>query len=157
KRWQQVVQGWFPFNQAAGFQPSSKELSRIPMSGRPKEVGTWVSHARSATFRPVVDLPRFTDEFSGWWRAMQPEGREAVKGEFIGLTKTSRIDWTQLKISGPNGMVNVVGALAWWHKAVYDLPKEKASGTGQSGQKRALELSKLNKALDEVIYMFGKL
>ncbi|KAE9387096.1 hypothetical protein BT96DRAFT_774921, partial [Gymnopus androsaceus JB14] len=113
KHWQQVVQGWFWFDQAVGFEPSSKELLRLPTAGRPKEVGTWVSHARSAMFRPEVDLPHFANEFARWWRAMQPEGRDAVEGEFIALTKAT-IDWTELKISGLNGIVNVVGALAWW-------------------------------------------
>lgn len=128
KRWQQVVRAWLRFDEDAGFQPSSKELSRLPTSGRPKEVGTWVSHARSATFRPAVLLPRFANEFSEWWRAIQPKGREAVDGEFIRLTKPAKTDWTKLQVSGANGLVNIVGALAWWHKAVYDLPKDKEQG-----------------------------
>ncbi|KAE9403520.1 hypothetical protein BT96DRAFT_765845, partial [Gymnopus androsaceus JB14] len=120
KCWERVVQGWLQFDEAAGFEPSSKEYARLPTAGRPKEVGTWISHARSATFHPDMTLPRFADEFAKWWRAMQPEGRDVIKGEFIGLTKPADIDWTELKISGSNGMVSVVGALAWCYKAAYN-------------------------------------
>lgn len=157
ERWQRVVQAWFQFNQAATFQPSSKTLLRLSTSGRPKEVGTWISYARSATFCPEVSLPLFGDQFSGWWRGMQPEGRDAVEGEFIGMTRGGEVDWTQLKISGQNGMVNVLAALSWWHKTVHDLPKENALKTGRSGQKRTMELRKLNEALDEVAYVLEQL
>lgn len=157
KRWETVVKAWLLFDQAAEFKPRSKELSRLPTGGRPKEVGTWVSHARSATFRPEVDLPRFANEFAVWWRRMQPEGREELEDEFIALTKPSAIEWSELSMSGPNGIVNIVGALAWWYKAVHALPQAKLSKTGRSGQKRDLELARLTEALDEVSYVFGKL
>lgn len=155
--WQKVVDGWWRFDQATGFAPSSKVLSRLPAAGRPKEVGTWISYARSSTFRPEVTLPRFAEEFAEWWRSMQPEGRKALDDRFISLSKPARTDWGELKISGPNGIVSVVVALAWWRKAVYDLPLENASRTGRSGQKREAELRKLNEAFEEVIYVFGKL
>lgn len=155
--WGNLVQGWLRFDEAAEFKPSSKQLGRLPTSGRPSEVGTWISHARSATFRPEVVLPRFADEFALWWKGMQPEGRDTLEEGFIGLARGDSIDWTQLRISGPNGMVNVVGALAWWHKAVYALPKENATKTGRSGQKRELELKKLKEALNDVLYVLGQL
>lgn len=157
KRWEKLVESWLRFDEGAGFKPSTKELSRLPTTGRPKEVGTWVSHARAATFRPVVDLPRFADEFAVWWRGMQPEGREELEDEFIALTKPRTIDWGELRMSGPNGMVNVVGALAWWYSAVQGLPQVKSSKTGRSGQKRESELRKLNEALDEVCYVLDNL
>lgn len=157
KRWERVVQCWFRLDQAAGFQASSKELARLPTAGRPKEVGTWISHARSANFHPQVVLPRFGMEFANWWRGMQPEGREAVEDDFLAFTASATIDWTEVLITGSNGLVNVVGALAWWHKAVYALPKANSSGTGRSGQQRELELRKLNVALDDVGYVLNKL
>lgn len=88
---------------------------------------------------------------------MQPEGREVVEDEFMGFTASSSIDWTRMRITGSNGLVNVVGALAWWHKAVHALPKAKASGTGQSGQQRETELRKLSQALDDVSYVLSNL
>lgn len=155
--WVKLVQHWLRFDQEAGFKPTSKELARLPTSGRPSEVGTWISHARSAMFRPEVVLPRFADEFAAWWKGMQPEGRDALDEGFMSLTTQATTDWTELRVSGPNGMVNVIGALAWWRKAVYALPKENVSKTGRSGQKRELELQKLNDALKDVSYVLGQL
>ncbi|KAE9383732.1 hypothetical protein BT96DRAFT_791675, partial [Gymnopus androsaceus JB14] len=112
--WLKVVKAWLRIDQAAGFEPSSKALSRLPTTGRPKEVGKWISYAQSATFRPVVSLPRFADEFAEWWRSMQPEGRKAIDDTFISMSKPVITDWETVKISGLNGLVSVVAALAWW-------------------------------------------
>ncbi|KAE9401890.1 hypothetical protein BT96DRAFT_791356, partial [Gymnopus androsaceus JB14] len=156
-RWKAVVEAWLDVDRAAGFVALSKGLSRLPTDGRPKEVGTWISYARSGTFRPAVTLPGFADVFSGWWRSKQPDGREALDDKFISLSKPATVDWKGLKISGPNGIVSVISALAWWAKAVYALPMENSSKTGCSGQKRKAELGKLDEVFDEVIYVFGKL
>lgn len=88
---------------------------------------------------------------------MQPEGRVDSDEGFITLTTQDDCDWTELRIGGANGIVNVVGALTWWYKGVHALPKENASKTGRSGQKRKMEMEKLYEALDDVFYVFKQL
>lgn len=119
--------------------------------GRPGEVGRWIQCARpTKSFKPAISLSSFTVSFAIWWDNMQPEGRIRDEDLFMGYSREGEWTWDKL-VFGVNGAVNVVVALAWWRRVVYDM---KPKGYREE-ELAKVEQEKFEQALDEVCYVFN--
>jgi hypothetical protein len=72
---------------------------------------------------PEVNDPKeYGDRWNAWWWSMQPSWRDP-ESPFDLPSEASPASWSHLICGGPNGLLLVILALAWWMK----------SSTGSSG------------------------
>lgn len=65
---------------------------------------------------PVVNDPQeYGDRWNAWWWSMQPSWRDPGS-PFNIPSDTSAGSWSHLLCGGPNGLLLVILALAWWMK-----------------------------------------
>ncbi|KAJ7595930.1 hypothetical protein C8J56DRAFT_741546, partial [Mycena floridula] len=83
-------------------------------------VSWWVSKKRVLKLPP--NLPK-TNEFANiwwaWWSSLNPEWRtRSNNGHMMSEGSGS---WEMLLVPGPNGMLNVLACLCWWHLSGKDM------------------------------------
>ena len=106
---------------------------------------------------PVVNDPKeYGDRWNAWWWSMQPSWRDP-EAPFDMPSEASAGSWSHLLCGGPNGLLLVILALAWWIKcstrtnlspieeAAIDLTwvlaqLRLALNVGDKGKKRELEI-----------------
>lgn len=72
-------------------------------------VGKWVKNARNGRMTQYVDdKEAFVEKWYLWWDAINPEWRERRDGQ---LVTGGSGDWSTMYLPGPNGFLNVLGAL----------------------------------------------
>ena len=65
---------------------------------------------------PVVNDPKeYGDRWNAWWWSMQPSWRDP-EAPFDMPSEASAGSWSHLLCGGPNGLLLVILALAWWMK-----------------------------------------
>lgn len=110
--WRGLVGDWLRYEQATNFVTSR----RLGSKGRPQAVADWIQRARSETFHPTVNVPKFKADFWNWWSDLQPAWR-LVDGEVSAAGHSS--SWDGLSgIKGTNGFVSVLVVLAFWHSGL---------------------------------------
>lgn len=66
---------------------------------------------------PVVDDPEgYGDRWNAWWWGMQPSWRDPDI-PFVLPSEVTAGSWSNMLCGGPNGVLLVVLALAWWIKS----------------------------------------
>lgn len=145
-KWAGFVKAWLK-NEAKAKYVGGKFVTK----GRPAEVGRWIQCARpTKSFKPVLKLNSYTSAFVAWWDNMQPEGRTRSEDSFMEYSREEKWSWDKV-VFGVNGAVNVVVALAWWRRAVYEMQPK-----GYREEEQAeLEQERFEQALDEVSYVFN--
>jgi hypothetical protein len=81
-------------------------------------VAIWQKGGRrpQANQMPVVnDTQEYGDRWNAWWWGMQPSWREP-DSPFVIPSEASAGSWSHLLCGGPNGLLLVILALAWWMK-----------------------------------------
>lgn len=64
---------------------------------------------------PVVNDPKeYGDGWNAWWWSMQPSWRDPESP--FNLPSEGSNSWSHLLCGGPNGLLLVILALAWWMK-----------------------------------------
>ncbi|KAK7019651.1 SERTA domain-containing protein 3 [Paramarasmius palmivorus] len=131
---------------AAGF----AGRGRLTSDCRPDGLQAWINRARSHTYRPdTSDLSVYYEEFFEWFKQCMPVWRKDQR-KGIRLTRDPNGDWEPLRLTGSNGIVSLVAALAWWKEALDRLPRE----TQRQKQMFTCRRAEYEGALDEVIYCF---
>lgn len=110
---------------------------------------------------PGVNNPKeYGDRWNAWWWSMQPSWRDP-ESPFDLPSEASAGSWSHLLCGGPNGILLVILALAWWMKGSagtnLSLIKEAAIDitwvlaqlklalhSGDKGKKRELEVGAEN-------------
>lgn len=66
---------------------------------------------------PVVNDPQeYGDRWNAWWWSMQPSWRDP-ESPFVIPSEASAGSWSHLLCGGPNGLLLVILAFAWWMKS----------------------------------------
>jgi len=66
---------------------------------------------------PIVSNPKeYGDRWNAWWWGMQPSWRDP-ESPFEMPSEASAASWSHLLCGGPNGLLLVILALAWWMKS----------------------------------------
>ena len=66
---------------------------------------------------PVINDPQeYGDRWNAWWWSMQPSWRDP-ESQFDIPSESSVGSWSHLLCGGPNGLLLVILALAWWMKS----------------------------------------
>lgn len=79
----------------------------------------WLKGGRrtQASQMPVVNDPQeYGDRWDAWWWSMQPSWREP-ESPFDIPSEVSADSWSNLLCGGPNGLLLVILALAWWMRS----------------------------------------
>jgi hypothetical protein len=90
----------------------------LPTNHRPSEVAIWLKNGRrtQSNQMPAINDPKeYGDRWNAWWWSMQPNWREP-DSPFDMPPEASAASWSNLICGGPNGILLVVLALAWWMK-----------------------------------------
>ncbi|RDB23146.1 hypothetical protein Hypma_009711 [Hypsizygus marmoreus] len=106
--WMALVSAWATFEAKENYQQQGKLLT----TRRPTAVADWIQRHRSPTWLPKVDVASFEEDFSEWWKALQPGWRHADDGQLI----RGAGDWaeTNLRRPGLNGVLSILAALFFW-------------------------------------------
>jgi hypothetical protein len=64
----------------------------------------------------INDPQEYGDRWNAWWWSMQPSWREP-DSPFNMPSEASAGSWSHLLCGGPNGLLLVILALAWWMKS----------------------------------------
>jgi hypothetical protein len=106
---------------------------------------------------PEVNDPKeYGDRWNAWWWSMQPSWRDPESPSHM-PSEASAGSWSHLLCGGPNGLLLVILALAWWMKSsarTNSSPIEEAAldvtwvldqlmsalDVGNKGKKRELEI-----------------
>jgi hypothetical protein len=114
---------------------------------------------------PEVNDPKeYGDRWNAWWWSMQPSWRDP-DSPFDMPSEASAGSWSHLLCGGPNGLLLVILALAWWMKCSNGInlsPIEEAAtditwvlaqirsalDVGDKGKKRELDIGPDN--LDDI-------
>jgi hypothetical protein len=65
---------------------------------------------------PMINDPKeYGDRWNAWWWSMQPSWRDP-ESPFDMSSGASAGSWSHLLCGGPNGLLLVILALAWWMK-----------------------------------------
>lgn len=79
-----------------------------------------MKHARPLQDYCIDDVQAFSVSWWAWWRDNQPR-RRPVNAQGSHTEETSdKVDWNELYVTGPTGLVLVLMTLAWWGVAIYD-------------------------------------
>jgi hypothetical protein len=102
-------------------------LGNLPTALQPHEVKQWKKRHRVCSLRNDLDTDgrRLPDQLAAWWVSIQPAERILPNGS-LSNSIPNGLDWTSLRLGGPNGLVLVVAGLALWRAA---LDTGKLSGT----------------------------
>ena len=79
----------------------------------------WLKNGRriQGNQMPVVNDPKeYGDRWNAWWWSMQPSWRDP-ESPFDMRSDASAASWSHLLCGGPNGLLLVIMALAWWMKS----------------------------------------
>ncbi|KAK7017099.1 SERTA domain-containing protein 3 [Paramarasmius palmivorus] len=145
----QMLRLYLRIDSATGFTGSGQ----LPTYRRPSGIGAWIGRARSHKYRPdMSDLSWYYEEFFHWFKACMPDWRKDQK-KGIRLTRDPNGNWDDLRLTGRNGIVSFIPALAWWKEAIAKLPTD----TTRQKQYKAHRLVEYEGALDEIIYCFSGL
>ena len=90
----------------------------MPTNHRPSEVAIWLKSGRrtQANQMPAINDPdEYGDRWNAWWWSMQPSWRDP-ESPFDLPSETTAASWSHLLCGGPNGLLLVILALAWWLK-----------------------------------------
>jgi len=82
-------------------------------------VAIWLKNGRRTQENqmPVVNDPKeYGDRWNAWWWSMQPSWRDP-ESPFDKRSDASAASWSHLLCGGPNGLLLVIMALAWWMKS----------------------------------------
>jgi len=63
----------------------------------------------------ITDPKEYGDSWNTWWWSMQPSWRDP-ESPFDISSEASAGSWSHLICGGPNGLLLVIVALAWWMK-----------------------------------------
>jgi len=117
-------------------------LQRLPTKHRPNEVAVWLKNGRRSQADQMPRLEHI-EEYGGrwntWWQAMQPSWR----GESLSQVIPPEAGWSHLLCGGPNGVLTVILALAWWMQG-------SSRGTGT-------DLSRIEAAVEDVSWALVQL
>ncbi|KAJ3478929.1 hypothetical protein NLJ89_g12358 [Agrocybe chaxingu] len=106
--WSRLLEEWRAFEEE---EDSFGDNRVLPVKGRPKSVGMWISRARPPTWRPSdPDAKADEEKFKAWWASLQPAWR-VVNGR---VGKSMNGDWNALRLPGINGIQSIVAALFFW-------------------------------------------
>ena len=114
---------------------------------RPSEVAIWLKNGRrtQANQMPVISNPEdYGDRWNAWWWSMQPSWRDPDT-PFEVPSEASAASWSHLLCGGPNGVLLVILALAWWMKNRTD---SNSSQIEEAARDVAWVLHRLRMALD---------
>ncbi|OJT11518.1 hypothetical protein TRAPUB_11936 [Trametes pubescens] len=94
-----------------------KAQGRLPKAteSRPSEVAVWMKHARPLVDFQIANVGTFAGQWLLWWQANQPATRrKGLSRNVVG------IDWSQLAVTGPSGLLLFLITSAWWGAAVQE-------------------------------------
>ncbi|KAK7022849.1 SERTA domain-containing protein 3 [Paramarasmius palmivorus] len=148
----QIVTYWLSIDGKAHWDVSITDdvPNKLTTKDRPPAVGRWISVARPATFKAkIVDLDQYATKFISWFSECSPEWRQREAGTFM-MSRDGGSDWSAIAVTGVNGIVSIVAALAWWKEALNNF----SQSTSRQQQTLRRHYSVYEQVLDEVLYTF---
>ena len=100
------------------------KMQHFPTSGRPKELGRWVSNGRyrnknEEVIIPSSKIPGFGKRVWNWWYSLQPKWRGKIsKSKQLLSVDQFGDDFGKLDCSGPNGWFAILACLRWWGNSI---------------------------------------
>ncbi|KAI0060335.1 hypothetical protein BV25DRAFT_1839646 [Artomyces pyxidatus] len=109
KDWEELLARHFAFEEARGFQGRV-----LGSDGRPFQIKLWIKNARRWDKVAIVDIEAFGVAWWRWWASLQPEDRQFADDLPEPVAPSAKMDWSNVAIAGPNGLLSIVCALAMW-------------------------------------------
>ncbi|KAJ7018310.1 hypothetical protein C8F04DRAFT_1199093 [Mycena alexandri] len=129
--WVRIVNLWWDYETKAKYVGPARGKGT---GKRPKEVSAWIGRARSGGPVPaIIDVSSFASRWWTWWEEINPAWRGRTGTVAKRLVKEGDGDWASVASSGPNGMLNIVICLKWWHDAL------RGDAGGMAGWNEAVE------------------
>ncbi|KAL0948675.1 hypothetical protein HGRIS_010476 [Hohenbuehelia grisea] len=106
-----------------GLELASDSTGHLSTKGRPEEIPWWTKRHRQVTTIPVIKASEFGSQLQRWWLNLQPAWRkEGYDGDWPLPRNPPPLNvanpWQSLQQHGPNGLLYILLALAWWVKAL---------------------------------------
>ena len=154
-RWEDLIDAWVKFEVALGLEVRNGRVrtcrsyvdyaltilqdkdNRLPVKGRPKEVGTWIADRRDYGRMPYftnTQAKAYGATWKRWWCALQPEWRDLSAWPPLNTGAGPKADWSALTVGGPNGIFLPLMALSWWVGATKGTNEESLQGAADMAQ-----------------------
>ncbi|OJT01848.1 hypothetical protein TRAPUB_7680 [Trametes pubescens] len=121
-RWQALVETYIELERRAGFVPRSR--LQKPTDDRPPEIAAWMKYHRPLIDVELDDSSAFAESWWMWWYNNQPADRPTGKGGWYTTARGSLASWSDLYVTGPNGLLLFLLAAAWWGASVQNADTE---------------------------------
>ncbi|KAL0571417.1 hypothetical protein V5O48_010552 [Marasmius crinis-equi] len=112
-----LLQSWVNLEAAAKYEGNGILMA----SSRPAQITEWIQHGRRPNFKPKISgVEQYGDKFRSWLQKCCPEWRAPKQGSV--LVREPGQDWSQMKITGQNGLASIIVATAFWRHALDGVP-----------------------------------
>ncbi|KAL1684546.1 hypothetical protein GGG16DRAFT_119691 [Schizophyllum commune] len=118
--WALLVREFGAWEEAHAFSNVKGTKALPTLSARPKEVATWISHARwnrGNSGEPTPKGPALSQKLlRGWWewyRRLSPDWRDSRPDGTLEPISVTQEDMGRLECSGMNGILNLLVVLKW--------------------------------------------
>ncbi|KAL0562997.1 hypothetical protein V5O48_019082 [Marasmius crinis-equi] len=144
-----LIEAWVGLEARTGFETTGM----LTTSSRPPQVGEWIQHGRRPGFKAkIADVEVYGDKFAMWFKLCSPSWRKQTEGSII-MSRESGMDWSDMKITGQNGLASVVAALMFWKSALDGVPHS----TARQKQARERLEGQFAEAFEEVSYSISQM
>ena len=132
-KWVELVNEWVSFEAELSFPTAVRmtfpsvvlgifvthfqSMPRLSPTHRPDVVRAWFRCGHKYASPPSIkSLPLYIEAWWAWWRALQPEWRQAAGDTALHSLREADQEekWECTCIGGPNGMFTVILTVAWW-------------------------------------------
>ncbi|KAL0572952.1 SERTA domain-containing protein 3 [Marasmius crinis-equi] len=144
-----LVEAWVEMERREGFEGTAV----LTANSRPAQVGEWIQHGRRPNFKAKIsDVEVYGDKFATWFKKCSPPWRMRTAGTIV-MSRGPGKDWSEMKVTGQNGLASVIAAMAFWKYALDLLPGK----TPREKQARERLEGQFKEAFDEVSYSISQM
>ncbi|KAL0564949.1 SERTA domain-containing protein 3 [Marasmius crinis-equi] len=144
-----LVAAWMKLEKSAGFKGSMN----LTASLRQPQIAEWIQHGRRPNFKPKIpDLEVYSDRFTAWFKKCCPSWRTKAEGT-ITMSRELDMDWSEMKLTGQNGITSIIAAMAFWQWALDAVPRN----TPHHKQVFERLQTQFQEALEEVSYCISQI
>ncbi|KAL0574851.1 hypothetical protein V5O48_007124 [Marasmius crinis-equi] len=119
---------------------------------RPPQIAEWIQHGRRPNFKPKIsDVEQYGDKFRTWFQKCCPAWRTPKQGTV--MAREPGQDWSEMRITGQNGLASIIAATAFWRNALEGVPRR----TARDKQARERLEDQYQAAFEEVSYCLSQM
>ncbi|KAL0569214.1 hypothetical protein V5O48_012751 [Marasmius crinis-equi] len=125
----------------------------LTASSRLPQIAEWIQHGRRPNFKPkIADLEVYGDKFAAWFKKCCPSWRTKAEGTIV-MSRELGMDWSEMKLTGQNGITSIIAAMAFWQWALDAVPRN----TPRQKQVFQRLQDQFQEALEEVSYCISQM